>query len=308
MTRLQRIAVVIVAVALIASGVTVLAILASRPSAEPPARLTIVASFYPLAEFTSRLVGPDVSVRTLVPAGVEPHDWEPSPGDVEKLGGADLVVYIHPEFESYVPQLLAALPSPPRSVVTSSGLDLIERQHGATTEIDPHVWLDPPSVRHQVQLIRDAIIAIDPEFEADYRARAAALNAELAQLHEDLLAALDVCAIRTFIASHAAFTYFARRYNLTLEPITTNPDIEPTPTRVRDLIAFARANGITIIFTEPLRASGPAQVIAEEIGGTTSPLNPIEALSPADQAAGRDYFTVMQDNLANLIMGLRCSP
>jgi len=308
MSRAQRIAVVAAIAVVLAASVSALALQALQAPPASSARLTVIASFYPLAALTSRLVGSDVAVGTLVPAGVEPHDWEPSPGDVQRLANADLVVYIHPEFETYVPDLLAALPTPPPTVVTSEGLELLRRQHGATIEIDPHIWLDPVLVRHQVRLLRDALIHIDPAFEADYRARAALVDSDLVDLDADIQASLSDCAIRTFIASHAAFTYFAARYNLTLEPITANPDIEPTPTRIRELIVFARANGITVTYMEPLRASGPAQVIAEEIGGTTLPLDPVEALSASDQVAGRTYFSVMRDNLANLVVGLRCSP
>jgi zinc transport system substrate-binding protein len=307
LARRTRIAVVATAVVLVVTGVTYGLFLLSSSPPGTSGRLAIVASFFPVAQLTSRVAGPGVTVTTLVPTGVEPHDWEPAPGDLQKLASADLVVYIHPDFETYVPLLLSSLSSPPPSVATSEGLDLLTIQHGDEEEVDPHIWLDPILVRHQIRLIRDALIDIDPQFEDAYVARASAVEQELASLDIGIRSGLESCEIRTFIASHAAFTYFALRYNLTLESITSEPDVEPTAARIQELIDYARANNISVIYTEPLVSSGPAQVIAEEIGGTTKPLDPIESISSEDLTAGRTFFTIPWDNLVNLQAGLRCS-
>jgi zinc transport system substrate-binding protein len=275
------------------------------PTSEPPARLTIVASFFPVAEFVRPLVGPDVVVKTLVPPGVEPHDWEPTPSDVTLIAGASLVVYIHPDFETYVPRLLESISSPPPAVVTSEGLELLTVKRGDRVEVDPHIWLDPVLVQHQVRLMRDALIEVDPAFADDYRARAGDLIQEFERLHMEIAAGLQECELRTFIASHAAFTYFALRYNLTLVPISVDPEVSPGPARLEELVEFARANDISVIYTEPVVGGGAAETVAQEIGGITLPLDPVEGLSAAED--GPTYFSLMRDNLANLRAGLRCS-
>jgi zinc transport system substrate-binding protein len=304
LTRTLR-AIIVLSVAVLlalASGYTLVKLL---PAPEPPTRLTVVASFFPLKEFVVPLVGPDVRVRTLVPLGIEPHDWEPSPGDVRLISEADLVVYVHPDFETYVSSLLASVPEPPPAVVTSNGLDLLTVRRGDKEEVDPHIWLDPVLVQHQVRLIRDALIGVDPAFAEDYRARADAFIAELQALHLEIDAGLKQCEVRTFIASHAAFTYFSQRYNLTLKAISVDPELAPSPARLEELIDFALANNISVIYTEPLVGGGAAEAIAEAIGGITLPLDPVEGLS----AEGEDptYLSLMRDNLANLRAGLRCS-
>ncbi len=305
LTRAQRaLTVLVVAAALIGSVAYGLA--SQLPTPAPVARLSIVASFYPLQEFASRLVGPDVQVSVLVPPGVEPHDWEPTPGDVNRVAGADLVVYIHPQFETYVLQILNVLPSPPPFVVTSDGLDLLSLHVGGETTVDPHIWLDPILVKHQVTRIRDALIQIDADYEQEYRERADALLVDLDALDAEISEALRLCEVRTFITSHSAFAYFARRYSLTMESITVDPEVEAGPSRILELISYARANNITIIYTEPLVTPGAAEVIAEEIDGTTLPLDPAEGVSREGTSPGRSYFSIMSDNLVNLIIGLRC--
>ncbi|MFQ5837409.1 MAG: metal ABC transporter substrate-binding protein [Thermoplasmata archaeon] len=305
LTRTHRALVVAAVVALLAlsSGYTVVSLL---PARESPARLTIVASFYPLKEFITPLVGSDVRVKTLVSPGEEPHDWEPTLRDVTDLAEADLVVYMHPDFETYVPRLLASLPSPPPTVVTSEGLELLRVQRGAEQEIDPHIWLDPILVQHQVGLILDALIEVDPTFEAEYRMRADVLLSNLSELHEDIVQGLESCELRTFIASHAAFTYFSNRYSLILQAISIDPEVEPVASRLEALIEYALVHNITVIYTEPLVVGGAAEVIAEAIGGTTLPLDPAEGVS-SDQSGSPTYFSIMRDNLANLRVGLRCS-
>ncbi len=306
-TRVQRAVVVAVAAAAVLSVLAGGAFLAMVPLEEQAARLTVVASFFPLYEFATLLVGTDVEVRILVPPGVEPHDWEPRPGDLSVVAEADLLIYIHPEFETYVPSLLAAVPAPPATAVMSEGLELLLWQQGSEVVIDPHIWLDPLLIEHQVLLIRDALIRIDPGHESDYRLRASFLLAKLERLHEDFVEGLSLCEVRTFIASHAAFTYFALRYDLTLEPITRNPEVGPSLGRIQELIDYARAHDLKVIYTEPLLAGGTAQVIAEEIGGTTLPLDPVEG-STSKGSTVRTYFSIMRDNLDNLRVGLRCSP
>ncbi len=306
LSRGQRTAIVlaVAAAVLLALGYGVSTLLASR---QPAGRVTVVVSFYPLQAFAQRLVGADVSVRVLVPPGVEPHDWEPTPGDVVDVAEADLLVYVHPQFETYVPDLLGAVSDPPLVVETSAGLPLLTFRIGGQTVVDPHIWLDPLLAQHQVRLIRDALIQVDPVEGDAYTQRADALLAELEGLHRAMEEGLASCELRTFIASHAAFRYFALRYNLSLEPIALNPEVEPAPNRLTELIAVAVAQGVTVVYTEPLVPSDAAQVIAEEIGGTTLPLNPVESLSAEEVEMGRTYFSLMQDNLANLRVGLRCA-
>jgi zinc transport system substrate-binding protein len=272
-----------------------------------PPRLLVVASFYPLQEFTKRLVDPDVRVVTLIPAGVEPHDWEPRPGDAVLLTQADLLLYVHPEFETSVVTLLAAGDTPPPFVIVSDGLELKVVQHEGEEEVDPHIWLDPVLAQHIVLQIRDGLIRVDPAMESAYRQRAHEVLSELRNLHEEISIGLRDCRIRTFIASHAAFSYFSQRYDLTMEAITTNPEAEPSPSRLEQLIDYARALGITVIYKEPLVSGGPAEVIAEEIGGSTLTLDPIEVVADWNLETGPNYFTLMLENLQNLRTGLGCS-
>ncbi|MBI4279873.1 MAG: zinc ABC transporter substrate-binding protein, partial [Armatimonadetes bacterium] len=113
--------------------------------------------------------------------------------------------------------------------------------------------------------------------------------------------------IKAFITSHAAFGYLARRYGLEMIAISDlSPEAEPTPARIREVVREARKRGIRVIYYETLVSPRVAETIAREVGAQTLVLNPIEGLSAGELRRGRNYFTVMDENLRHLARGLDC--
>ena len=116
-------------------------------------KITVVASFYPLYEFASRVGGDRAEVSSLVPAGIEPHDWEPAPQDRLRVQSADLLVINGAGFESWAGDMEAKV-----VINTSEGIELEHEEeeveddgHGHEGGVDPHVWLDPVLAKHQVE-------------------------------------------------------------------------------------------------------------------------------------------------------------
>jgi zinc transport system substrate-binding protein len=298
---------------------------AGSPGAEPqagaPRRLSVVASFYPLYEFARRIGGDAADVRNLVPAGAEPHDFEPSARDIAALSKASLLVYNGAGFEPWIERLLPGLPSSVKLVDTSAGLPLVRdtAEPGTTKEpaaragapgtqpVDPHVWLDPLLARRQVDHVLAGYVQVDAGRQAAYEANAATLRRDLEALHRRYVDTLKSCRIRTFVTAHAAFGYLANRYGLSMIPISgLSPEVEPSPARLRAVVREARKHDIRVIYFETLVSPKVAQTIAREVGARTLVLNPVEGLSPEEQATGATYFTVMDENLRNLATGLDC--
>ena len=84
------------------------------------------------------------------------------------------------------------------------------------------------------------------------------------------------------------------------------PEAEPGPREVERLVDDVRATGATTVFTEPLASPALADTVAREAGVATAVLDPLEGLTPAEAAAGADYFTVMRTNLDALRTALGC--
>lgn len=266
-------------------------------------RLVVVASFYPLYDFASHVAGDRAEVSALVSPGVEPHDWEPSAGDVAKARNADLLVINGAGFEGW-----AAGVGAKRVVNTSEGI--IELAAGGQQHsIDPHVWLDPVLARRQVDAIRFALVQADPANAQYYNENAASYAKDLDALDAFARKELGSCEKSDFIAFHDAFSRFAARYGLTQHAIQgITPEGEVLPQRLQEMIGLARQLGIDTIYSEEAVDSRLAQTIASEVpGGKVLVLSPIEGVSRGEQAAGVGYLEKMKENIENLREGLKCN-
>jgi zinc transport system substrate-binding protein len=155
-------------------------------------KITVVASFYPLYEFASRVVGDRAEVSSLVPAGVEPHDWEPTAEDVSRGRVADVLVINGAGFEIWADDIEAKVVAN-----TSEGIEFNYKEeneagtdeHGHEVDevaggngVNPHIWLDPMLAKHQIDKIRDAMARSDPANADYYNQNADRFTAELDHL------------------------------------------------------------------------------------------------------------------------------
>lgn len=286
-----------------ALALALLALAGCAPAA-PPAKPLVVATVYPLWEFSRQVAGDRAEVIALVPAGVEPHDWEPAPRDVSQVQRATVFVHTGTQLDRWAEKLLADLPGRrPVVVNTREGISVLTV--GGVT--DPHVWLDPTLARAQVQAIAAGLEQAHPEGRATYAENAKAFVAKLDALDEALAAGLGDCARREVVTSHAAFGYLARRYRLTQVPVMgLSPEAEPSPADLAVIVRTARRFKVTHVFFETLVSPRLAETLSREIGATPLPLNPIEGVSPEEAAAGIGYLELMRANLANLRLALGC--
>ncbi len=278
----------------------------------------VVVSFYPLEYLAKRIGGDRIEVTTLVPSGVEPHDWEPSPRDIGRLQQSKVFVYNGRGIEPWAERALAELPDgKPVRVDASDGLDELEAieesghdeaHQGEEHEgIDPHVWLDPHLYAQQAKKVRDALVAADPQGATMYDANLARLTTDVTTLRQDMEAGLTSCQRDTIVTSHAAFGYLAHHFNLKQVALSgLSPEAEPSPARMKELIDEVKATGATHIFFEALVSPRVAETIAQEVGAATLVLNPLEGLTRDELAAKDDYLSVMRENLANLRTALGC--
>ena len=257
---------------------------------------SVVAAFYPLAFAAAAVGGAKVHVENLTPPGAEPHDVELTPRAVGRLQGADVVLYLSHDFQPAVQDAVEGASG--KRVDTLAGLDL---KHGAGDDAgktDPHVWLDPVLFSRIVERIGRAL---------GRPARAAALARRLRALDREYRSGLRRCARRDFVTSHAAFGYLAARYGLHQIPITgIDPEAEPSPRRLQQLIDLVRREHVTTVFFERLVSPRLAETVARDAGAKAKVLDPIEGLTPSEEQQGADYFSLMRRNLTQLEVALGC--
>lgn len=268
-------------------------------------KVKVAASFYPMADFAQKIGGDYAEVVCLVPAGTEPHDWEPSTTDMRTLAAADVFVYSGAGMESWVEDSLGNVNKDAQVVEAAKGVTLRESEHddGHDHEggVDPHVWLDPMNAKVQMRNIADALIAADSAHEKEYEANYAYVAGQLDELDAKFSSTLSACPNHTIVVAHEAFGYLCHAYGLTQLGIEgLSADSEPDAARMAQIVDFVRANNVTTIFAEELLSPKVAEAIASETGAQVAILNPIEGLDDEALANGADYFSVMRDNLAAL--------
>lgn len=283
-----------------------LAVIASTPrETVDDSKIKVVASFFPLYDFARQVGGDSAEVTSMVPSGIEPHDWEPTIRQISDANSADLFIYNGAGFESWAQNIEAEL-----VVDTSSGLELLEAveeegEHGGS---DPHIWLDPILAKRQVDKIRAGFVQVDPDNAQYYNDNAARFAAELETLDASIRSELSECGVQDFIAFHNAFSYFANRYGLTQHSVHGGlPEGEVPPQRLQEIVDLANELKIDTIYSEELVDPRLAQVIADEIpNGKVLVLSPIEGLEQEEAEAGLGYIDKMEQNLTNLKAGLKC--
>lgn len=290
-------------------------LLAGCTAPSVPGNMSVVASFVPLYEFAREVGGERVQVRQLVPPGVSPHDFEPKPSDVAAVQRARVFVYNGAGLEPWVRRLDAELPADAVRVEATRGLPLVawEDDHGDRKDrehperVDPHVWLDPVLAQRVVDNIADGLAQADPHGASGYRERAQALKARLEALHARYTQTLSRCRSRLLVTSHAAFGYLARRYGLRLESVAgLAHEAEPSPRRLRELVQLARREGVRAVFAETLAGRPAVEALGRELGAAILVLDPLEGLAESDVRRGKNYFSVMEENLRQLAEGLGC--
>ncbi|CAG7617831.1 High-affinity zinc uptake system binding-protein ZnuA [Paenibacillus solanacearum] len=286
-------------------------------------KINIVASFYPLYDFTRNIGGEHVNVINFVPAGVEPHDWSPKSRDMTNLNGAELFVYLGAGFEGWVDDTLKSMPKDAKTAVleASKGIVLLpagehdDHDHGHEdkgkkdsheSEYDPHVWLSPANAKQIALNIKDALVKVDGAHQADYEANYKKYAEQLDQLDAKYKAELSKTPKKEIVVTHQSFGYLAKQYGLTQKAIMgLSPDAEPTSKDMKDILQFIKNNQVKFIFFEELVSDKLAKTLAKDAGVETLVLSPVEGLTSEQEKQGANYITLMNNNLNNLIKALQ---
>lgn len=263
------------------------------PAKVDSSRLVIYTTFYPLYDFTKKIVRDRAQVENIIPAGVEPHDYEPSPKQIARIYDARVFVFLGDVMEPWAQKLEVQL--------RDKGVNVVEAGKGLIENNDPHIWLDPVLSKEMARRIYDAVAAADADNKSYYEENFNELAAKLDELDKSYRENLVNLNRKEFITSHAAFGYMAKRYGLVQVSISgLSPQEEPSPKKMAELAELCRQKNIKYIFFETLVSPKLSETLAREVGAKTMVLNPIGGLTSEEIKAGEDYFSIMQENLENL--------
>jgi len=261
-------------------------------------KLKVTASFYPLYELAREIGKMNVEAKNLVPAGVEPHDYEPTPQDIKNLLDADLVIINGAGLETWI-----------EKIFPSNQSKLLNMANFVNSEsVDPHFWLNPEIFEQEAQVVAERLIALDPKNQSSYKANLQSYNAQLKNLQKNYQDGLAKCQLRTIVTNHDAFGHLGKKYNFEIISISgVSPEDEPSAQKLAKISNIVKEQKIQYILTESLLSPKYAETIARETGAKTLELNPLEGLTDEQVTQGENYVTVMNRNLQTLKIALNCA-
>ncbi|MBN2322672.1 MAG: zinc ABC transporter substrate-binding protein [Spirochaetes bacterium] len=248
------------------------------------ARLEVSVSIPPQAYFVERIGGERVHVNVLVTPGTSPHTFEPTPRQVASLTGSNIYFGIGLPFEERVVKKIKGRNTSFSFIRTDEGIIRrpLDLPAGRTTDgddheeggLDPHIWLSVPEIRIQSVNIFEALADADPSHLDMYKTNLDRFLAELDAVDAALAEIFKPYRGRPFFVYHPSFGYFADRYGIVQVPIEIEGK-SPTPKQIERVIGEAKAKGARVVFVSPQFDAKSAEIIAEAIGGSVVPIDPL---------------------------------
>ncbi|WP_323013480.1 metal ABC transporter substrate-binding protein [Devosia sp.] len=261
------------------------AMLALSGAASAAEKFKAVTTFTVIADMARNVAGDAAEVESITKPGAEIHNYQPTPGDLQRAQGADLILWNGLNLELWFEKFFRTLKDVP-SVVVSDGVEPMGIAEGPYSgKPNPHAWMSPSAALIYVDNIRDAFARYDPENAALYAANAEAYKAKITAAIAPIRAELEALPAdkRWLVTSEGAFSYLARDFGLNelfLWPI--NADQQGTPQQVRKVIDAMREHRIGVIFSESTVSAAPAQQVARETGARYGGVLYVDSLTEAD--------------------------
>jgi manganese/iron transport system substrate-binding protein len=262
-----------------------------------------VTTFTVIADIARNVAGDAATVESITKPGAEIHEYQPTPGDLIKAQGADLVLWNGLNLELWFEKFFSRLKNVPSAVVSDGVVPMGITEGPYSGKPNPHAWMSPTSALIYVDNIRDAFVKYDPGNAEAYKANAEKYKAEIKATIDPIRAEFTAIPAdkRWLVTSEGAFSYLARDFDLKelyLWPI--NADQQGTPQQVRKVIDAVRANNITAVFSESTVSAAPAEQVARETGAKYGGVLYVDSLSEADGPVPTyiDLLKVTSDTIA----------
>ena len=305
----------ITAMCLAALLAALLASCGTAPNDGNEGKLTVIVSFNAMYEFASAVGQDKVSVRTMVPDGMEAHDFEPKAQDIAALSTATVFVYSGLGMEPWAEDAISSAANKNLIVVEASeGVEAIEisEEHRDETEndteteahahgdYDPHTWLSLKAAQIEVENIKNALVKVDPEDAAFYEKNAVEYIAKLEALYETYAEKMNGLSEKNFVTGHAAFAYLCRDFGLVQTSVAdVFAEGEPSARQLGELVEFCKANSIATIFAEALASPEVSKTLADEVGAQVKAIYTME-----NAEDGLTYLERMESNLKEIYESL----
>ena len=299
---LQQVGLKTVMFALIAMSISAF----STASSYAAQKFKAVTTFTVIADMAQNVAGDAAEVQSITKPGAEIHEYQPTPQDLMRAQGANLILWNGLNLELWFEKFFDNIHDVP-GVVVSTGVDPMSINEGPYNgKPNPHAWMSPTSALIYVDNIRDAFVKYDPENAETYKQNAeiykAKIRATIDPIREELSSLPEER--RWLVTSEGAFSYLARDFNLKelyLWPI--NADQQGTPQQVKHVIDAVKKYNIPVVFSESTISDAPAKQVARETGVKYGGVLYVDSLSEADGVVPT-YIDLLKVTSSTIAKGL----
>jgi zinc transport system substrate-binding protein len=257
--------------------------------------LQVAVSIDPQRFLVERIGGDTIKVVTIVPAGKNPHSYEPTPSQMKELSRSVVWFIIRIEFEQAIMPKIKSLYPHIRIVDTSIGIKRRimreeeldkhdhDHDHDEVGAEDTHIWMSVRLMKNQADVVYKTLVEINPSQKALYKKNYENLLKELDILDKELSRKLAPYKGKEFFIYHPVLGYFADDYGLRQISIEIKGK-EPSPSQLAKVINLARKHKVKIIFVQEGFSKKSAETVAKAIGGKVVEINPLTS----------DYLNMMR--------------
>ncbi|MEW9530175.1 metal ABC transporter substrate-binding protein [Microbispora sp. NPDC049125] len=275
--------------------------------------LTVVATTTQVADFARQIGGDRAKVTQILKPNIDPHDYEPSPADIQAVADADVVVKNGVGLERWLDAVISSSGFSGTVVDTSRGVS-VRKGDGSKEEAagDPHIWHNPLNAKIMSTGIEKAYAAADPADASYFAANLAAYGTKLDALDADIARKIGALPAerRKLVTNHDAFGYYVDRYHLTFVGSiipSFDTSAELSGRQISELVAKIKATGVTAIFSESSLPPKTAEAIGREAGvkveaGEDSLYG--DTLGPKG-SAGATYLQMEEHNTDTIVTALQ---
>jgi zinc transport system substrate-binding protein len=271
---------------------------------------------FALYDIAKHIAGDTVTVVNILPFGVDPHSFEPTPRLMTSIEKSSLVFYSGAGLEPWI----HGFKFKHKAVDISKYVKLrkltdseIEEDHEHEHEahhhngIDPHYWLDFDNMKKVAEVITKELIALQPQNKKLYIKNKEKYINMLHQLDAEYKKTLSNCKKDTVLVSHNALGYVANKYGFHVESLTgLSPEAEPSAKAMRRIFQDIHAKGIQTIFYENFVNVKVTKTIAKDANVTVDVFQPLGNITADEAKAKMTYEDIMRQNLKKLSKALVC--
>jgi ABC-type Zn uptake system ZnuABC Zn-binding protein ZnuA len=271
-------------------------------------KLKVVATTTQVQDFTRVVGGDRIRLTGILKPNVDPHDYEPSPADLDAIAKANLLVINGVGIEKWLNDTVKSAGFNGTTIDTSNGVQ-IRKGDAEDPAGDPHIWQNPLNAKIMAANIEQALAAADPANASYFKRNLDAYTAKLTTLDAEVAHQIDSLTNKQLVTNHDAFGYYVDRYHLdfvgSIIP-SFDTSAELSAKDVADIVAKIKATGVKAIFSESSLPPKTAETIAAEahvkvVGGENSLYG--DTLGPPG-SDGATYLQMIEHNTRTIVSNL----